>query len=698
MCSSGSVFKICFAVALLIAALALMAGSAFAASPARVKVMGPEDESKQVSATVWLNQHNKATLDALVKDMYDESSPNYHRFLTLEQYKNQFAPSKNDVEAVKAHLKSHNLTVTSVDPMNHFVMATGAVKDVQETFNVQINHVRMNGVEGSLPAGNPSVSEAIAPMVSATQISGNLVAHPFIKMLADPDTGTPFAPIPLTSPVAEGLFFSQECLFPPQTVNFTTGGTFPLAAYFGNRYGAPISNGVGSLSPCGYDPGELETAYGLNSLYKKGLNGSGQTVVIVDAFGAPDILSDANLFSSLYGLPALTTSGPNANFAVFTPNGSATCTATNGCVGGNWDVETMLDVEWAHAVAPGASIVLVLSADNSFTNLDIANLFAIENGFGNALSNSFGTAEIALVEFLPSELVVENGISEIAAALGINQDLASGDDGDELAANNAEFGINSVSVNADADSPFVTAVGGTSTFLDRNNEVILTTGWGVNGFRIANPAPASDPTVPPLSLGFEGGSGGGVSVVYAKPKFQRSLPGKFRLVPDIAMNADPDTGVEEILTRPGQPTEVFLVGGTSLAAPMFSGLWAIANQAAGSLAPLGQAAPLLYNLPSNAINDVNLTIVDTLLNPSGFIFNSPTSVTFVSADSLAQPLENTKFFFSALFQSPISTRWDVLSFGTDTSLATRPGWDNVTGLGVPNGEKFINAVVKQAGK
>ena len=74
-------------------------------------------------------------------------------------------------------------------------------------------------------------------------------------------------------------------------------------------------------------------------------------------------------------------------------------------------------MEWAHAITPSANIVLVLGADNSFTNLDIANLFAIENGFGNVLSNSFGIPEVVLVQFLPSELVVENGISEIAAAL-----------------------------------------------------------------------------------------------------------------------------------------------------------------------------------------------------------------------------------------------------------------------------------------
>jgi hypothetical protein len=126
---------------------------------------------------------------------------------------------------------------------------------------------------------------------------------------------------------------------------------------------------------------------------------------------------------------------------------------------------------------------------------------------------------------------------------------------------------------------------------------------------------------------------------------------------------------------------------------MFSGLWAIANQAAGG-GPIGEAAPILYELPDKAIVDVNLTPVDTLLNVSGLIIDPPNAPIFESPADLAQPLENTKLFVSALYNSPNSTRWDLITFGTDTSLVTGPGWDNVTGLGTPNGTTFINQVVK----
>jgi hypothetical protein len=100
-------------------------------------------------------------------------------------------------------------------------------------------------------------------------------------------------------------------------------------------------------------------------------------------------------------------------------------------------------------------------------------------------------------------------------------------------------------------------------------------------------------------------------------------------------------------------------------------------------------------LPDNAITDVHLTHTDTLLNVSGVILNPPAPPTLESAAGLVQPLENTKLFVSALFQSAISTRWNIFTFGTDSSLTTGPGWDNVTGLGTPNREKFIDAVVKE---
>ena len=675
---------------------ALMAGSGFSATHMQAD-LGPEDQSKQISVTVWLNLHNKASLDTIVEQMYDKTSPNYHKFLTMKEFKTQFAPTAKDIATVRNFLAAHNMKVSSIDRNNHFIVAQGSVGDAQTAFNTKINRVMVNGVMRHATISAPSISEpATSALVSTVQGLSDLAYQANVSPAVNPETRIPYAGVSPSAVGANGLFFSGECLRPPETVTFTTGGSTPKAIYAGNRYGADINSPAPNLPSCGYDAAEMQKAYGLDKVYKSGLDGTGQTIVIVDAFGSNTIVADANLFSQLNNLPPLTSS----NFAIFTPNGSATCTSTNGCIAGNWQFETTLDVEWAHAIAPGANIVLVLAADNSFTNLDLANLFAIENGFGTVLSNSFGAPEILLQQEDPSELTVENGISEIASALGISHNISSGDSGDFLAEDTAN-GVPAVSVTANAATPFATGVGGTSTFLDSKDNIELQTGWGMNFARIAEPTP-NPPTIPPLLFGFQSGSGGGTSVVYAKPKYQKgNTTGgiKFRQVPDISMNADPETGNEIIVTPtsvPGDEQFVEVFGGTSLSTPMFSAFWSIANQAAANegLGPLGNAAPILYELAGSAITDVNLKNADTLLNVTGTIFNPPNPPQFESATALAGPQAPTTRFVSALFQSSTSTRWDVFTFGTDSSLATTAGWDDVTGLGTPNGMPFINQVLK----
>ena len=425
-------------VSLSLGALALIVSSAFAATPQVTKNLGPEDQSKPISVTVWLNLHNKAALDAAVEQMYDKSSPNYHKFLTREEFKTQFAPTAKDTATVSKFLAAHNMKVTSIDKNNHFIVAQGRVGDAQAAFNTKINRVMVNGVMHHATTSAPSIAEpATSALVSTVQGLSDLAYKANVSRAVNPETRTPYAGVSPSAAGADGLFFSGECLRPPERVTFTTGGKTPKAIYAGNRYGADIDSPAPNLPSCGYDAAEMQKAYGLNKVYKNGLDGTGQTIMIVDAFGSNTIVDDANLFSQLNGLPLLTSS----NFAIFTPNGSATCTSTNGCIDGNWQFETTLDVEWAHAIAPGANIVLVLAADNSFTNLDLANLFAIQNGFGTVLSNSFGVPEILLQQFDPSELVVENGISEIAAALGISHDISSGDSGDFLAEDHGDLGF-----------------------------------------------------------------------------------------------------------------------------------------------------------------------------------------------------------------------------------------------------------------
>jgi subtilase family serine protease len=644
------------------------------------QILGAEDQSKQISVTFWLNQRDKAGFDNAVRQMYDRNSPTYHHWLTLNEYKTRFAPTAGDMAVVRQHLADHNLRVVATDKLNRYVTARGTVGDVQRAAGVQLNRVSLKGEVHRVPGGAPVVSGPAGKVVSAVQGLSDLKYQSHARRPIDPDTGKAVPMVPLSklgmSKVGPAeKFFNANCLRGTQFRTFKTNGGAPYATYSGARYGGNIDNGPPNLPPCGYDAPQVDKAYGLTSLYKQKLDGTGQTVVIIDAFGSDTITDDANLFSQINGLPALS----DSNFAIYYPTGPTNC-GGNTC---GWDVETSLDVEWSHSVAPGANIALVLGADNSFTNLDLALLFAIDNEIGPVISNSYGLEEDILVAEDPSELTVQYSLTQLAAALGMSANFSTGDDGDFF------LQVGETTVNMPAASPYATAIGGTSLFLNSDHTLKLQTGWGNNLTRVANAAP-NPPIIPPLQLGFQGGSGGGTSAVWAKPSYQGGLPGSFRLVPDISYLADPFTGAEIIVTEDSQ-TLIGVVGGTSLSCPMFSALWAISTQAAGTW--LGQASPLLYGLPADAIADI--VNVDGPDNASGTIYQPPQSPIVETADDLAAPLENTTDYVSTLYNGT-STRWYVLAFGTDTSLTTGPGWDNVTGLGTPNGVNFVTAVAAAA--
>ena len=657
---------------LLIAVPAFSQSASGGRALSNAQILGAEDPSQQIAVTFWLKQHDKAGLDEMVRQMYDRNSPNYHHWLTLKEYQARFAPSAADMAMVRQHLAANNLHVVYTDKLNHAVTARGAVADVERATGVQLNRVLINGQTHRLPSAEPVISGAAGKLVYAVQGLTDTRYENHVARPIDPDTGKPMAVVPLSQVGPAQKYFNANCLRGTQTVDFKTGGRGPYALYSGARYGGSITAGPPNLPPCGYDAPQVDKAYGLTSLYSKKLDGAGQTVVIVDAFGSDTITSDANIFAEINGLPALT---PGTNFNIYYPGGPTNC-GGNTC---GWDLETSLDVEWSHSVAPGANIALVLGLTNSSGDLDIAVLYAIEYGLGPVISNSYGIEEAYLATYDPSELIIENAINETGAAFGISVNFSSGDNGDFLLA----YGAKTVSM--PASSPYATSVGGTSLFLNPDYSMKMQTGWGTNLTHLSYPSP-NPPYIPPAFIGFYFGAGGGRSGVWRKPSYQRSLHGSWRLVPDIGMVADPYTGAEVIDTEGGS-TFITVVGGTSLACPTFSGIWAIATQAAGQW--LGQAAPILYGLPVDAIKDV--IAQNGPNNVSGTTNSPPAPPVYYSPEELVAPVENSTEFMSLLYNGT-STRWFAISFGTDSSLTTGPGWDNVTGLGTPNGASFVTAV------
>src|SRR5260370_4401203 len=166
------------------------------------------------------------------------------------------------------------------------------------------------------------------------------------------------------------------------------------------------------LPPQGYSPDEVQTAYGLKPLYQAGLNGSGETIVITDAYGSATITQDAAAFSVIYGLAPINLQIVKAPGISNNPHGVAR----------GWDVETTLDVEWSHAIAPGANIVLVLATDHS--SLDEAINYAVVHHLGNTISNSWSSIE-GLGN--PAQFIRVNRILEMAAAQGIDVNFATAD-------------------------------------------------------------------------------------------------------------------------------------------------------------------------------------------------------------------------------------------------------------------------------
>jgi subtilase family serine protease len=692
----------CLLILSLIACLSLpaFAGSFVAHNtPSYVKTaknLGPEDPAKTIEVSIWLKPHNRSQLDSLARDLYDRNSPSYRHFLNRAQIAKMFAPTAAEAAKVQEFLEAQGLKVVKVGPDNFFVRASGTVRDVQNAFHVQLNNYQIRGKVVRANASDPYIDSDVADLAfSVSGLDSGEYTHPAMqRSLTPPSTTNGFATAQARANAAQASasassLYSSVCFNGTEKEVLTTGnvGALPIGTYVGNH----LNYATTTSSGCGYTPPVVQTAYNLKGLYAEGYNGAGQTIAILDWCGSPTITQDANAFSKEFGLPALTPS----NFQIiYTPTVSA-------CEGPNPEIN--IDVEWSHAVAPGANINLIVPPTASFQDVNEAEYTTVNYGLGTVISGSYGSAES---ETPASEIANEDLISEIAAASGISTNFSTGDDGDFT-----DFGI-PATVSAPADSPWATAVGGVTVAMNSSNQILWQAGWGNNETLLAEEGTIFDPPIP---FGFYGGAGGGPTNCvtqssnlsclggFPKPAFQKGLPGSVRLLPDVAWIADPFTGVAILITEPDQiPSQVWLVyGGTSVAAPMFSGLWAIANQEAG--APLGDAAPYLYSMPAGTITDI--VPVTSTTNVIASVKESST-VTHSYNSNAVMGGASPGLFVSAILDYPFAEFTPyAFSFGTDCatvpegpltlctspkSLHTTKGWDNVTGVGVPNPKAFAD--------
>ncbi len=635
--------------------------------------LGQESPATRLTLTAWLNMHNQDAFDAKVKGLYTKGSPTFHQWLTDADLK-PFAPTAAEVAAVTAELKAHNLTVTSVDPFNLSVRFEGKTSDIESALHTQVNRYSVKGEMVRTTSSLPALGGAAAGLVHHVAGLNSMKLQPLLKRPMNPKTGKPFAGVPLTTAEtkANGLVYASECFYGPSSVslsgvNADDGVTPVTASYAGLTYGAnPNNTARGTLAPCGYSPQEVQKFYGLDVAYGLGYTGVGQTIVIVDSFLEPTAKPDLIAFSKLYHLPAIT----KYNYNEYNPYGATFLGADYGV-----DEETDLDLQWAHSTAPGARLALVESYSEDEEDQQAAILWAVTHHLGNVISFSYGYPESFTGPFA---LDVFSEVAEIAASEGVALNVSSGDSGDDTVNGNG------LDVDAPADSPYATAIGGTSIATSPIDNTAYTIGWGNNVTFLS--FDLKDIYDPPYNE-FYAGSGGGASAFFAKPAFQSKLPGKRRLLPDVSALADPFTGAEFVYTDPYSGLQyVGVIGGTSLASPIFSGIWTLLDEYTGS--PLGQAAPYIAEAPSSFIKDVlPLTGPD---NVTGSI-TDPNGTMAYSATELSQPLFTTTQFVSALWNLG-GGEYINLTFGTDTSLNVTEGWDDVTGFGTPTVGAFLTVI------
>ncbi len=338
-----------------------------------------------------------------------------------------------------------------------------------------------------------------------------------------------------------------------------------------------------------YTPAQIRSAYGINSA---ALDGTGQTIAIVDAYDDPNIYQSLDTFDLQFSLTTTSPSlfeqyGPASSFlTVLNQQGQTTplpATDPTGAGVSNWEMEIALDVEWVHALAPGANIVLVESNSQSLADLMTGVATAADQPGVSVVSMSWGFAENQMIT-AQQEALYDSYLTTPAGHQGVTFVASTGDYG----AADPEY---------PAYSPNVVAVGGTSLTLNADDSYNSETAWGYYS----------------STMGQFIGSGGGLSQFEAEPAWQLGVQSTgSRSTPDVAAVADPATGAwiaDTYNLLGGSP--MVTVGGTSLSAPNWAGLLVLANQgrALAGKASFGTASPNeaqqdLYSVPVSDFHQI----------------------------------------------------------------------------------------------
>ena len=560
----------------------------------------------------------QADLDRLLQAQQDPSSPQFHKWLTPEEYADRFGLSTADLSRITAWLEGMGFTNVQAARSRTFVNMSGVAAVVRYALQTPIHHYLVDGTQHYANATDPALPVELEGMVAG------------IRGLSD------FRPRPHSRPKPR----------------FTS-------SISGNHFVAP---------------GDFATVYNLTPLYNSGINGSGQSIAIAGATGqtgqldtstSPPLpayiqVTDIEAFETASGLPI---KDPTIISDGYNPQASS-----------GDEQESALDLEWAGAVARGATIVYVNSAD-AFTSAT----YAIDNNTAPILSLTYGLCETQIGLSTVNSM---NALFQQANAQGITVVVAAGDVGaaDCETSQAPVVAVNGLGVDFPASSPYATGMGGTE-FNEGSGTYWSPTNGANSGSALSyipemvwNDTANADNTGSFISAG-----GGGVSVIFAKPSWQQGagVPNDgFRDVPDVSLDASNyhdgylmcDAGWCTNGTYRDAATDLDVIGGTSAGAPTFAGIVALINQQTHTRQ--GNVNPTLYSLATHSPSAFHDITVGNNIVPCQF--GTPNCTTGTMGYS-AGPGYDQASGLGTVNVYNLVTAWSGAAVGPSAPLLVAPG-------------------------
>jgi hypothetical protein len=511
----------------------------------------------------------EAALEQLLVEQQDTQSANFHAWLTPAEFGERFGVAREDLDVITNWLEGHGFRVGEIASGRRSIEFSGTARQVERAFHTEIHQYVVDGVPHVANATDLAIPDALEGVVGGVASMHDFHARPLHRVLgrrAQPSRTSAGSPVAQTD----------------------------------------LSGGSHALSP--YD---FATIYDLTPLWNQGYDGTGQTIAVVADTNVK--LTDATTFRSQFGL--------GANNVTVVLNGK-----DPGVLSGD-ETEADLDMEWAGAVAKGAAIKLVVSADtNSSDGITLSSQYIVNNNLAPVISLSYGLCEADM----GTSNAFYNSLWSQAAAQGISVFVAAGDTGSaacDVSESTGSKGTNTTvpakggfGVNGLASSPFNVAVGGTEfaegsgSYWNTSNDSHLASAKSYIPETVWN---ESSYTTSGASANGLWAGGGGFSTIYSTPSWQTgtgvptvdpgTTSGHHRYLPDVSLNAAGHDGYLVYIEG-----SLYLVGGTSAATPSMAGIMAILVQRAGSrqgnpnlrLYPIAAQSPSAFHDTTTGTNAV----------------------------------------------------------------------------------------------